>query len=331
MDSTESIRRLPGIAIAAAVIALLLGLGALVGSLFKPYLVLSAIVPTAAGLMILRGRASGAYGFAIFQLSQALIGPLALLPLPAGQIVPVVIGGIFNVGLTALFFFAGRRLYFAAGGKRGPLSPWIVVSALFLLPLFFVKAFVIPSGAMENTLLIGDHIIVKKFPRSRPQRGDVVVFRYPMDKRQIFIKRVIGISGDRIRIVAKTVYRNGGALNEAYVVHRFPEDKYRDNFPGPASDAPSGPGIPAMLAARDMLQNHVVDGEVVVPSGKYFVLGDNRDSSLDSRYWGFLDPADVIGRPTLIYYSEAPANQSGNPKLLPIQRTRWNRILRAIR
>ena len=147
-----------------------------------------------------------------------------------------------------------------------------------MLPPLFAQAFVIPTGAMEDTLLIGDHVLVRCFPKSYPGRGDIIVFRYPVDRRQIFVKRVIGLAGDHIRIAGKRVYHNGTPLNEPYAVHKTTyEDSYRDNFP-------SEPNASLQDVGLDMLQKHVVNGEVVVPEGSYFVLGDNRDDSLDSRY-----------------------------------------------
>lgn len=109
------------------------------------------------------------------------------------------------------------------------------------------------------------------------------------------MKRVVGAAGDRIRISDKIVYRNGAALKEPYAIHKasYP-DSYRDNIPS-ESDSPFA------AAAQEMVKKNVVNGEVVVPQGKYFVLGDNRDNSLDSRYWGFVDSGDVIGKPLPIW------------------------------
>ena len=213
--------------------------------------------------------------------------------------------------LAALFLFAGKALA-AAGSKRGWALPWIAVSALLILPFVFVQAFVIPTGAMEDTLLIGDRILVRHFPRINPGRGDLIVFAYPVDRSQTFVKRIIGVAGDRIRISAQIVYRNGTALKEPYAMHKAPyPDSYRDNFP-------SEPYFALQDAGQQMLKKHVVNGEVVVPEGKYFVLGDNRDNSLDSRYWGFVDSFYVLGKPFLIYDSEEP------------HRKRWERFFKLL-
>jgi signal peptidase I len=204
-----------------------------------------------------------------------------------------------------------RPLLFLFGG--------LALLAAILSPFVFVRLYLIPSGAMEDTLLIGDRILVRVFPRVALGFGDMVFFRYPIDRREIFAKRVIGLPGDRIRMFAKVVYRNGSVLTEPYVVHRFQEfDHFRDNLPvDPAEIEHASPGPEVMAAANDMFLKHVSKGEVVVPAGKYFVLGDNRDNSLDSRYWGFVDESDVIGKPILILYSVAlgeGGDKSGRPK-----------------
>ena len=137
--------------------------------------------------------------------------------------------------------------------------------------------------------------------------------------------RVIGIPGDRIRISDKVVYRNGTALIEAYAVHKTAYiDSYRDNFP-------SEPNGPHADYAQDMLQNHVVNGEVLVPDNCYFVLGDNRDMSLDSRYWGFVPFNDIIGEPLLIYHSEdKPSGVGVDRELTEPRRLRWKRFLKVL-
>lgn len=211
------------------------------------------------------------------------------------------------------------------------MSPWIAVSLLFVLPFCFLNAFVIPSGGMEDTLLPGDQIMVRTFPRVSPAFGDIIVFHYPVDRRQTFIKRVIGAPGDRIGIVSRVVYRNGAALQESYAVHKLQGwNDLLDNFPGNLSALAVHPYPGETLAAREMLQNHVSNGEVVVPPRKYFVLGDNRDNSLDSRYWGFLDASDVIGKPLFIYDSHVPQTGDNGIKTLSRQQVRWNRILKLL-
>src|SRR5438270_10204580 len=154
---------------------------------------------------------------------------------------------------------------------RNSIAEWAVTILLLLFgTTTLVQAFVIPTGSMEDTLLIGDHLLVDKLayapagnvskyilPYQDPKHGDIIVFRYPVDISQTFVKRVIGVPGDHLRIVNQQVYRNGVKLNEPYVYHKSYPDSYRDNFPS------SEPNLMLMDPARDMLANHVVNGEVV--------------------------------------------------------------------
>ena len=204
---------------------------------------------------------------------------------------------------------------------RGTIAEWtITILLLLFLTTTLVQAFVIPTGSMEDTLLIGDHLLVDKLayappgpvskyilPYTEPKRGDIIVFRYPVDISQTFVKRCMGVPGDRIRIVNKQVYLNGVKLDEPYKVNKTDYiDSYRDNFPGE-------PNVTIDQRAIDMLQNHVVNGEVVVPPNSYFAMGDNRDSSLDSRYWGFVPRENIMGKPLIVYWSyDAPTDQWNN-------------------
>jgi len=194
---------------------------------------------------------------------------------------------------------------------RGAIAEWTITILLLLFgTTTLVQAFVIPTGSMEDTLLIGDHLLVDKLsyapsgpvskhllPYTEPKRGDIIVFRYPVDISQTFVKRCMGVPGDHIKLMNKEVYLNGKKLVEPYVYHKTDYiDSYRDNFP-------SEPNLNVVPRALDMLQNHVVNGEVVVPPHSYFAMGDNRDSSLDSRYWGFVPRENIIGKPLIIYWS----------------------------
>lgn len=163
---------------------------------------------------------------------------------------------------------------------------------------------------MEDTLLIGDHFAVPRYGALAFSRGDIVAFHFPVDLKQIFVKRLVGMPGDRIRIVNKQVYLNGVALNEPYANHKTDYvDSYRDNFP-------STPNTPIYKPGIEMLEKHVVDGEVVVPANFYFALGDNRDLSLDSRYWGFVPRENIIGKPLIIYWScDAPTERLQSPMI----------------
>src|SRR5579859_8146346 len=186
----------------------------------------------------------------------------------------------------------------------------VVIFSIFVIT-FVVQAFQIPSGSMENTLLVGDFLLVDKLhfaggpgaihllPYADIQHGDIIVFYYPVDPKQFLVKRVIGLPGDHIRLRNRTVYVNGVAQHENYVVHKtWNPDYYRDNFPGMA---PNSPEVDRRW--RVQFPHYVDNGEIVVPNDDYFVLGDNRDQSLDSRYWGFVPRANIIGRPLVIYLS----------------------------
>ncbi len=285
-----------------------------------------------AGIGILRGRAWSAYGLALILVSQLLVLGISFIrdtgSIPDSK--SLALGtAIINAILIILFLLAGRCLA-ATGAPRGRALPWLTVAVLIFVPFLFVQPFVIPTGAMEDTLLIGDHILALRFPTSVPQHGDIIVLRYPLDPSQVFIKRLIAVGGDHIRIENKQVYVNGKRLAEPYKYHKTEYfDSYRDNFP-------SEPNVRLFEPAQKMLLNNVVHGEVVVPAGSYFVMGDNRDSSLDSRYWGFVPRENIIGKPLIIYWSyDAPTERLADPSpgILAgnyFAKTRWRRIFRPI-
>jgi signal peptidase I len=234
--------------------------------------------------------------------------------------------------------------------QRGFIAEWTVTIILLLFgTTTLVQAFVIPTGSMEESLLIGDHLLVDKLsyapygglskhalPYSDIRRGDIIVFRYPVDLRQTFVKRAVGIPGDRIRLVDKQLILNGVRAKEPYVYHKTEYiDSYRDNFP-------AEPNVHVSESAVNMLTHHVRNGEVVVPPGFVFAIGDNRDSSLDSRYWGFVPRDNIIGKPLIIYWSyDAPTEALADPSIsinhivdlvlhFPTK-TRWKRTFKLIR
>lgn len=220
-----------------------------------------------------------------------------------------------------------------------------VVIAIFVIT-FIVQAFQIPSESMENTLLVGDYLLVNKLcyggpglgdpvmPYQKIKRGDVIVFHYPVDPQQHFVKRVIGLPGDHLRMVNKTVFINGKPLSEPYV--RFlepPNNLFRDNFP--RTDIPAyGLEGKWWLEMRRLVE----DGQLIIPEGQYFAMGDNRDDSQDSRYWGFVPRENIIGPPLLIYWSVKSSDDppAGKPYRFAyalthiFQDTRWNRTLRLV-
>jgi signal peptidase I len=227
-----------------------------------------------------------------------------------------------------------------------------VVIAVFVIT-FLVQAFQIPSESMENTLLIGDYLLVDKvhyghggrwgeiLPYAPIQRGDIIVFRYPVHPQQHFVKRVIGLPGDHVRLVSGRVVVNGVPLKESYVIHTRPGfDHFRDDFP--LTDIPSANMEPRWW---DELHKLVHNQELTVPPDRYFVLGDNRDESLDSRYWGCVPRENIIGRPLLIYWSvrtprpTAEASSAWGDRLSLFlysvthlaQDIRWDRTLRIVR
>ena len=196
-------------------------------------------------------------------------------------------------------------------GTRSSIAEWTVTFLMMLFASSHVAwPFVVPTGSMEDTILIGDHLIVDKLsyapagsmakyilPYTQVQRGDIVVFRYPMNIQEDYVKRVIGVPGDRVKIAGKQLYLNGRTVEEPYKVHNTKFlDPYRDFFP-------SEPNTYVSEAAQKMLAEHVVNGELVVPPDHYFVMGDNRDNSADSRYWGFVPRANIMGKPWIIYWS----------------------------
>ncbi len=196
----------------------------------------------------------------------------------------------------------------------------VLVTGLFIIT-FIVQAFEIPSSSMENTLLIGDHVFVNReqfaprtqwmgplMPYRQIRHGDIVVFLSPAEPGLYVVKRIIGIPGDRLHLREGVVYRNGEKLDEPYVIHQPGDDNnpYRDNFPSVAPSEFSNVTPDWEMA----LPHHIEGDDLVVPPNSFFGMGDNRDVSLDSRYWGFIPQENVIGRPMFIYWSfETPAGQ----------------------
>jgi signal peptidase I len=234
--------------------------------------------------------------------------------------------------------------------QRGFIAEWTVTIVLLLFATTtLVQAFVIPSASMVGTLLIGDHVLVDKLVYAPPgaisrhllpyrdvRRGDIIVFRYPLDIKEDYVKRAIGVPGDHIHFVNQQLILNGRPVKEPYTLHSaaYP-DLYRDNFPT------TPPNMPLRPRAAEMLENHVVAGELVVPPGFIFAMGDNRDDSDDSRYWGLVPRENIEGTPVIIYWSfEAPTQDltNGNIGLDHIidvvihfpTKTRWSRTFNLI-
>ena len=233
----------------------------------------------------------------------------------------------------------------------------VLVVGLFIIT-FNLQAFEIPSSSMEQTLLIGDHVFVDRVsfapktsylgplePYREPRRGDIVVFLSLTDPGMYIVKRIIGVPGDRIHLREGVVYRNGQKLDEPYVWHCAQarqcdyalHEAYRDNFPA----------VPGYNLAREWqltMHEYIQGDDVVVPKDRYFAMGDNRDASYDSRYWGFIPKENIIGRPMFIYWSfETPEDQVnkttiaerlaflGHVVLHFFGETRWNRTFHLVR
>ncbi len=157
----------------------------------------------------------------------------------------------------------------------------IALVLALIIRTFIVQAFKIPSGSMLPTLQIGDHILVNKFifHFTSPKRGDIIVFKYPKDEGRDFIKRIVAVPGDKLEVRDKQVFLNDRPLEEAYAVHADPSTQDQSFSP------------------RDFF------GPVIIPAGNYFMMGDNRDHSMDSRFWGFLHQKKIRGKAFLIYWS----------------------------
>ena len=235
-----------------------------------------------------------------------------------------------------------RRLN-RSGGGLGVLWEWaksfqIAVILFLVIKTFFVEAFKIPSGSMEGTLLVGDFLLVNKMvygaevpftgkhlPAVRePRRGDVIVFQWPEDPTKNFVKRLVGLPGDTLAMQDGVLTLNGRAQTEQYVRHTDPdvdpageEFRWQRAFLVATAEASTG-----YHPSRNNW------GPLVVPEQSYFVLGDNRDNSLDSRYWGFVPDSLVRGRPMFVYYSYAPDTASDFSWVTKI---RWSRLGESIR
>lgn len=235
-----------------------------------------------------------------------------------------------------------------------------VLAVLIFIQTFIAQNFVIPSGSMEKTLLIGDHLVVDRVTLAppakwmplvyyrEPRRGDVVVFIKPVPDQVngkpeylYLVKRLIGVPGDHIHLSDGIVYINGVAQSQPHAQPTTPENfvEYLDDFP----TVPMTPDMGATEAWSVAMPNYVKDENLVVPPGDYFMMGDNRHDSLDSRFWGFVPRANIVGRPLFNYWSfktpEDEYNETGiGPRLAWMGHvvlhfftdTRWSRTFHVI-
>lgn len=235
---------------------------------------------------------------------------------------------------------------------RSFIAEWTVTILLLVFgTATLLQAFVVPTSSMEDTVLIGDHMIVDKLafsphssyagyllPYTDVKRGDIIVFKYPVNPKENYVKRVIGVPGDRIHLSNRELYLNGRKMNEPYVVHKAPyPNEYRDNFPVAPPD-----GL-VMDRGMEMLQTNVQGGELVVPPGYYYAMGDNRDNSLDSRYWGLVPRENVVGKPVIVFWSyDASTEALTDPNFISLDhlldmathffsKTRWRRTFLLVR
>jgi signal peptidase I len=236
--------------------------------------------------------------------------------------------------------------------ERGFIPEWTWTLLILVFALTFEgQVMAIPTSSMHDTLLTGDHLLVDKLtysphdalsgmvlPYREVKRGDIIVLRLPTNLQETYVKRVIGIPGDHVRLLNKQVWLNGHAVREPYTIHITDYyDPYRDNFP---TGDPGYVRFPGMRErALEMLHDDVRGGELVVPRGSYFAMGDNRDNSLDSRYWGLVPRENIIGKPMIILWSyDAPTEDLESYTVHHFvdlaqhffTKTRWNRTLKLV-
>ena len=231
----------------------------------------------------------------------------------------------------------------------------VLVSGLFIIT-FIIQAFEIPSRSMEKTLLVGDHVFVDRLSAAPParylgplmpyrpiRRGEIAVFISPAQHDLHLVKRIVGVPGDKIHLEGRVLYVNGVAQTEPYVYHdpaKSEPDTFRDDFP---AISPMGQGGPSTwpIEFHANLDTH---GDLVVPEGHYFAMGDNRENSFDSRYWGFVPEENFIGRPLFIYWSfDTPEDQYNRTAWSDrigfifhviihfFDQTRWSRMFHPVR
>ncbi|SPE37169.1 Signal peptidase I [Candidatus Sulfopaludibacter sp. SbA3] len=263
-----------------------------------------------------------AFGGALLLAAAAGTGTVSLLRNRAAGIpwVSLAVAWLFVAALAWLLYRAGRAMRDAA--RSGSPAAWISLACLVFVFPQVMQPYVMATGSMEHTLSPGDYMLVRPVAGSAVSRGEVVQIRYPIDPKQLWIKRVVAVGGDRLHFHDKALILNGVPVEEPFVIHSTSYlDSFRDNFPA----TPNSP-LPGNWAEE--LQRHVVNGELTVPAGAFFVLGDNRDDSLDSRYFGFVDQSYIVGKPVVTYFSAQYPAGKPYPVLLHPSAIRWPRMFR---
>jgi signal peptidase I len=245
---------------------------------------------------------------------------------------------------------AGPQPKAPSAKPRNSVAEWAVTILVLLFATSTIaQPFVIPTSSMHNTLLTGDHLIVDKLAYAPPdalskhllpyedvRRGDIIVFLHPTLNVN-YVKRCIGMPGDRMKLVDKRVFIDGKPLDEPYVIHQEDSLLYRDNFPRGEPEYTQDPKMAERTS--QMLHDDVVNGELVIPPGFYFAMGDNRDNSLDSRYWGLVPRDNIVGKPLIVFWSyDAMTEDLKDYNLHHLfdlathlfTKTRWNRTLKLI-
>lgn len=228
----------------------------------------------------------------------------------------------------------------------------VLVTGLFIIT-FVLQAFEIPSKSMVQTLLVGDHLFVDRvrfapktnwvgplIPYRDIRRGDILVFLSPAQPGVYLVKRIRGVPGDRLHLQEGKLYVNGQPQDEPFVVRNGTHNLYRDNFPA----VPPSEMDELTPEWHLTLSSHLEGSDLVVPPDHYFAMGDNRDNSYDSRYWGFVPRENIIGRPLFIYWSfETPEDQYSKTSISEraqfilkvvlhfFDQTRWRRMLHMVR
>lgn len=216
---------------------------------------------------------------------------------------------------------------------RGILQFMASVALFLVTRAFLVEMYKIPTPSMQRTLMVGDFLVVDKLVYGpevpftnlrlpgirRPARGDVIVFKFPLDTRQNYVKRVVGVAGDTLYMREGVLYRDGAPLSESYVTHSsLTADMLADDFRWQRDYL-----VKSLHASESYWPSQNNWGPLVVPRDDYFVLGDNRDNSQDSRYWGFVPDSLVRGRPMFVYFSYQPDSSS---RWSWLSRARWKRF-----